>query len=89
VRLERPDPGLRARIEAVLEGRPARLLKLSTEYPGRSAGLSGDAPGQRLDELDPDGVFLERYRQQHGGEPPADLMAAFHELLEQVQGAES
>ena len=89
VRLERPDPGLRARIEAVLEGRPARLLKLSTEYPGRSAGLSGDTPGQRLDELDPDGVFLERYRQQHGGEPPADLMAAFHELLEQVQGAES
>ena len=89
VRLERPDPGLRARIDAVLEGRPARLLKLTSEYPGRVCGLAAVAPGQRLDELAPDGVFRERYSQQHGGEPSEALMAAFHELLEQVQGAQA
>ncbi len=88
VRLDRPDPGLRSRIDAVLEGRPARLLKLSAEYPGRAMGLAATSPGQRLEELDPDAVFRERYRQQHQDEPPEDLMGAFHEMLEQVQGAE-
>ena len=38
VRLERPDPDLRRRIEAVLEGKPVRLLKLACKYPGRSRG---------------------------------------------------
>jgi exonuclease SbcD len=86
VRLERPDPGLRQRIEAVLEDRPARLLKLTGDYPGRSAGLRSATPAQRLEELRPEGVFRERYRQQFDGDPPAPLLAAFHELLEQVEG---
>lgn len=86
VRLDRPDPGLRARIESVLEGRPARLLKLTSEYPGRATGLVAASPAQRLEELAPAGVFRERYRQLHSAEPPPGLMAAFHELLEQVQG---
>ncbi len=89
VRLERPDPGLRARIEAVLEGRPARLLKLTSEYAGRAHGPAAAGPARRLDELQPEGVFRERYRQQVGGEPPEDLLAAFHGLLEQVEGAEA
>lgn len=89
VKLERPDPGLRQRIESVLDGRPVRLLKLTSDYAGRPAGLAAATPAQRLEELDPDGVFTERYRQQYRGEPPGELMAAFHELLEQVEGADA
>jgi len=89
VRLERPNPGLRRRIEAVLEGKPARLLKLTSEYPGAVAGLQPAVPAQRLDELQPDGVFRERYRQQFQGEPPEPLMTAFHALTEDVLGSET
>ncbi len=88
-RLERPEPGLRQRIETVLEGRPSRLLKLTTEYAGAPTGLEPVIPAQRLDELKPDGVFRERYRQQFENEPPSPLMAAFHELLEDVEGEEA
>jgi exonuclease SbcD len=88
VRLERPDPSLRRRVEEILEGKAARLLKLSSEYAGSASGLTPAKPAQRLDELQPDGVFRERYRQQYENEPPTDLMAAFDALLEQVQGAE-
>ena len=88
VRLERPNPDLRRRMEVALEGKPARLLKLSSEYPGAVAGLHSAVPDKRLDELQPDGVFRERYGQQFEGEPPESLMAAFHELTEQVQGKE-
>lgn len=86
VRLERPDPGLRHRIERVLDDRPARLLKLSTQYPGRVTGLHTLPETPRLDELQPDGVFRERYRQRFESDPPAPLMEAFHQLLESIQG---
>jgi exonuclease SbcD len=89
VRLECPDPDLRRRIEAALEGKPARLLKLATEYPGTPTGLGNDVPARRLEELKPDGVFRERYRQQFAREPPEPLMAAFHDLMEEVQGKEA
>ncbi len=86
VSLERPEPGLRQRIEAVLDGRPARLLKLTSEYAGAITGLEPALPAQRLEQLKPDGVFRERYRQQYENDPPPSLMAAFHELLEKVEG---
>ncbi len=88
-RLERPEPGLRQRIETALDGRPARLLKLATEYAGAPTGMEPVMPAQRLDELEPDGVFRERYRQQFENEPPPPLMDAFHELLEDVEGEET
>lgn len=89
VRLERPDPCLRSRIEAALDGKPARLLKLTTEYPGAVAGMQPAVPAQRLEELKPEGVFRERYRQQFDAAPPDRLIAAFHELVEDAQGSEA
>jgi exonuclease SbcD len=76
-------------MEAVLEGRPVRLLKLTAEYPGAVTGMRSAVPAQRLEELAPDGVFRERYRQQFGDEPPALLIDAFHALLEEVQGGQT
>ena len=86
VRLERPDPNLRNRIEAALDGKPARLLKLTSEYPGAVAGLVPTLPAQRLEQLEPEAVFMERYRQQFEDEPPQPIMAAFHALVEDVLG---
>jgi len=88
VSLDQPDPGLRQRIEALLEGRPARLLKLTPTYPAKVAGLSAATPSQRLDEFRPEGVFRERYRQQFSADPPETLLAAFHELLESLAEGE-
>lgn len=85
VRLDRPNPDLRRRMEAALEGKPARLLKLTSEYPG---GGPDSIPPEPPDPLHPDGVFLRRYRQQYQGQPPEPVMAAFHELTAQVQGSE-
>lgn len=86
VRLPRPDPSLRRRVEEALAGRPVRLLKLTVEYAGGDGG--GPVPSRRLTDIDPAGVFLERWRRQYEGEPPGSLLAAFHELLQGVQEEE-
>ena len=88
VRLDQPDPGLRQRIEALLEGRPVRLLKLTPAYPAKVAGFAAATPSQRLEEIKPEGVFREIYRQQFTADPPAPLLAAFHELLESLAEGE-
>ncbi len=88
VRLDRPEPGLRRQVEGALEGRPVRLLKIATTYPGTGARAPVAPPGG-LQEITPDEVFRLRYRQRHGGEPPPALLDAYHALLEQVQGGEA
>jgi len=85
VRLERPEPGLRVRIEGALAGRPARLLKISPTYPGTRRALADASPVRLLQEITPDEVFRLRYAQRHGGTPSSDLLDAYHSLVEQVQ----
>ncbi len=84
VRLEKPEPALRQQIEEALAGKPVRLLKISTHYPGTPASLADLLPEIHLSDLPPQEVFARRYRQKHDGEPPPQLLAAFHALLEQV-----
>jgi len=40
VRLDAPQPGLRARIEAVLENKPVRLARIETRYSRASEGAT-------------------------------------------------
>ncbi len=81
VLLPQPEPALRRRVEAALEGKPVRLLKLSVFHPAKDT--SDDAePEQRLEELSPDEVFRRCYQRQYEGEPAPELWGAFHELLE-------
>jgi exonuclease SbcD len=81
--LDRPQPALRPRLDEALAGRPVRLLKVTASYAG-SGGALADAAASQLDALAPDQVFARRYQSLHDEEPPADLMAAFHELVDQV-----
>jgi exonuclease SbcD len=88
VLLERPEPALRRRIEPALEGKGVRLVKITPELAGRGQALAESAPHVRLAELRPEDVFIERYRRDYDAAPPSDLLAAFHELVEQVERGE-
>jgi DNA repair protein SbcD/Mre11 len=88
VALEKPEPRLRRRVEEALAGKPHRLVKLWSETCGDGASLAdaaGAAGAASLADLEPVEVFQRRYRRDHDGDPPAALLAAFHEVLESVQ----
>ncbi|WP_426113309.1 exonuclease SbcCD subunit D C-terminal domain-containing protein [Massilia sp. PWRC2] len=85
VLLEAPEPGLRARIETALAGKPVRLAKIE---PTRKSVAGADADAveaalslEQLAQLQPDDIFRRLYLQRFGAEAPADQLAAFAELL--------
>jgi exonuclease SbcD len=84
VSLPAPEPGLRRRVEEALEGKQARLVQLSVAYQGDGRSLADAPPAADLREVVPEEVFRRAYLRRHAGDPPADLLAAFHELVEQA-----
>jgi exonuclease SbcD len=83
VRLDAPEPGLRARVEAALEGRHARLARIDTSLP-HQAGAGEEVDALSLDQLDslrPDELFRRLYRQKFDCDAPDDQLAAFTELM--------
>lgn len=84
VALERPDPALRGDLEEALEGRHARLVKVGVELGGDGRSLADRVAERMLDEILPETVFQNRWRKSYEGEPPAELMEAFLELVGQV-----
>ena len=86
VRLDRPEPGLRARLEAAVAGKAVRLARIDTTYPQALAAATVAASLDDLAQLKPDGVFRALYRSRFPGDVPGDLLAAFAELLREVEG---
>ncbi len=95
VRLDAPEPGLRARIEAALAGKPVRLARIDPASSPR-----GDAPASSamslgdLERLAPETVFARLCEQRLSGDPGEHeallgaLAAAFAELaIEPAEGA--
>lgn len=84
VKLDGPDPTLRDRLDAALEGKPVRLVKISRQQTG---GEGGDdrAPRRQLGDLRVDEVFKDCWAKAHGGEPPERLVEAFEELNEEAR----
>ncbi|MBB3143114.1 exonuclease SbcCD subunit D [Halomonas organivorans] len=82
VELSAPMPDLRARIDAALEGKPLRLLRLERRLPAVAAE---DAPERvDLETLGPRRLF-ERTWQARWGEPPdEDVLADFDRLRQDV-----
>jgi exonuclease SbcD len=81
VLLDAPEPGLRARIEAAIEGKPVRLAKIE---PSRKLSTAADEPAMTLDQLaqlQPDDIFRRLYVQRFGDEAPAEQLSAFAELM--------
>jgi exonuclease SbcD len=83
VRLTAPEPGLRAKIESVLDKKPVRLAKIETTYGGAAEDDPTRGP-QSLDDLarlQPDDIFNKLYWRKYGEEPSVELLDAFRELL--------
>ncbi len=86
VALPRPEPKLRHAIEAALEGKRPRLVRLGVELTGDGQALADRVALQRLAELDPRDVFARLWARDHV-EPPSDAVrAGFDRLLAEVLG---
>ncbi len=84
VMLTEPQPGLRESVIEALQGRKARLVKITTFYPGSDESL-GDAGGvAELESLQPEEVFRRCYVARYGDEPGDAIQSSFHELLEEA-----
>ncbi|QTP54261.1 exonuclease subunit SbcD [Billgrantia sulfidoxydans] len=82
VALSAPMPDLRARVEAVLEGKALRLLRLERRLPQHEGGPASERVD--LEQLGPRKLF-ERTWEAHWGETPeAEVMADFDRLLQDV-----
>jgi exonuclease SbcD len=82
VLLDAPEPGLRSRIEAALDGKPVRLAKIETSSPARTSSIDNDVMTlDQLEKLKPDDIFRQLYQQRFGNDAPADTLTAFAELM--------
>ncbi len=82
VRLEAPEPGLRARVEAALAGRAVRLLRVERVSEGGDGSLpEAAAAGIVLGDLSPEEVFVRRHREEFDAPPAEEMLAAFRALL--------
>ncbi|MFZ6732672.1 exonuclease SbcCD subunit D C-terminal domain-containing protein [Undibacterium sp. Ji42W] len=83
VKLEAPEPGLRARIESYILSKPLRLLKIDTHYPGKAQDDNSDeqATQDTLDRLHPEDIFRRLYQGKYQQDAPGSMLQAFGELL--------
>jgi DNA repair protein SbcD/Mre11 len=86
VALERPEPRLRAAVEAALEARRPRLVRLGVELTGDGQALGDGVPQQRLAELDPREVFARLWARDHAEPPGEAVLAGFDRLLAEARG---
>lgn len=81
VLLDAPEPGLRTRIEAALEGKPVRLAKIETRMA--CSNPEATSPALSLDDLnllEPADIFHQLYQQKYASDVPEPLQTAFAEL---------
>ena len=79
VRLSMPEPALRARIEAVLLGKPVRLARIETSI-AQAAGLAPKMLTD-LEHLQPEEIFKQLYQSRYNSAAPLEQLALFAELL--------
>jgi exonuclease SbcD len=85
VSLTRPEPSLRRKVEAALENKAVRLVKLTPSYTGTGHALAEAQKGLSLRERTPEDVFQARYARDYQEPMTPALLEAFHTLLTQVQ----
>lgn len=83
VRVDGPQPDLRAKVEAAVQGKRPRLVSIKVE---RAEVTAAPPPVVSLEELSPEAVFRRRWARDYEGDPPPRLLAAFHELVDAVEG---
>lgn len=86
VQLDAPEPTLRSRIEAALDGKPVRLAKIETSSTRATTESAAPFSLDELEQMQPDDVFKRLYRERYDSEATAEQMAAFAELLLPQEG---
>ncbi|GAB7532819.1 exonuclease SbcCD subunit D C-terminal domain-containing protein [Pseudomonas sp. 3A(2025)] len=87
VRLDQPQPDLRNRIEAALQGKAVRLVRIAAEY----AGLNSDDPDDagleliELEQLTPQELFSRAWQDNYGNPVDEQTLSDFATLLREVQ----
>lgn len=87
IRLREPSPSIAERIARAVADRDVRLVRVEVVLAGggeRGANGRRAAP-RELSALQPEEVFVRRYRRDFDGEVPAPLLDAFRQLVEQVE----
>lgn len=87
IRLDGPHPTLRQDVEAALQGKAARLVKLTAPRMGTGQALAHSHGGRDLSDLREEDVFRQKWLRDHGSEPPEAVLACFHELLDATHQA--
>lgn len=85
VRLDMPEPGLAARIEAALEGKPVRLARIDRRHAQPEGNDGPASPLEELGGLQPDRVLQDLYFRHYQAEIPPGLRHAFGQLLSACQ----
>ncbi len=78
------DVTVKSEVETAVEGKNARLVKIQKPRAGDGDPADGQALVQ-LSEVTPEEVFRMKHSRDVGGEPPAELLAAFREVLAQAE----
>jgi len=88
LRLDRPDSTVRRLVSEAIEGKHARLVKLTLEYAGTGKSLAQQVPHKPLGRLTPEDVFVQMHVRVHGTQPNNELMTCFREIVETVEQEE-
>lgn len=83
VQLEEPRPDLRPTLEAALEGKNYRLIRIQPIYPSANTP-STEAPLPQLDQIAPDALFSRAWAERFGQPPSAEVMSDFAQLMQQI-----
>lgn len=90
VRLEGPDPALRHKIEAALEGKRARLAKISVSYlKDADNKTNGRAETRELASLNPEEILRRVYDEKYKQPIDGNLLSLFRQAAEEVNQQES
>lgn len=79
-----PQPGLRRDVEEALSGKAVRLARIDKVGEASDTAIAPDSLPD-LEQVHPEEVFAQRYRQKFQDDPPAAYLEAFRSILEQVE----
>jgi exonuclease SbcD len=89
VALQRPEPGLRAKLFEALHGKAARLASVRAVSLGDGLALADRHRGRSVQELEPETVFRDRFAQDFPGAPDDALLQAFATAVDDARAERS
>lgn len=82
--LDEPQPDLRQQIEAALEGKAVRLIRIGVEYAGRNQADDDEQAFVELAQMTPHDLFGRAWEQAYGQPADEQALADFALLLQDV-----